>query len=400
MEHRFANRALQAKPSPIRAITARGASDPEFISFGIGNPAYETFPVDAIRRCNDLIYDRVPKYALQYGPTQGDEVFRSLVMERLERVKGINPEGNDILVTTGSQNILTLTPMTLCNEGDIVLVEEFTYSGALNCMRGMMAVPRGVKVDDDGINLDAIEAACKELGDKIRYLYLIPNFQNPMGVTIPVEKRKAIYELACKYNFYILEDDPYGELRYRGEPVPSIKSFDTEGRVIYACSFSKILASGIRLGYVCADKEIIQKMTALKGNLDSGSPVMSALIARYFMEEYDLEQHIADTAALYGKKCAAMCEALDKYMSSKCKRTDPDGGMFLWVTIPEEFDPIEVLETCIEHSIGVIPSWGYSPDPENNPGHAFRLCFATPTLEEIEVGAKRFGDVTKKVFGD
>ncbi|NLT58982.1 MAG: PLP-dependent aminotransferase family protein [Clostridiales bacterium] len=399
MEYRFSKKALSAKPSPIRAISARGAVDPEFISFAIGNPAYETFPVDDIRRMNDLVYERVPKYALQYGPTQGDPGFIDLMKKRLEKVKGINPEGNDILVTTGSQNILTLTPMTLCDDGDIVLCEEFTYMGALSCMRGMLAEPYGVKVDEDGINLDALEEACKKLGSKVKYLYLIPNFQNPMGVTIPVEKRKAIYDLACKYDFMILEDDPYGELRYKGEPVPAIKSFDKEGRVLYACSFSKILASGIRLGYVCAPKEVIGKMTALKGNLDSGSPVSSALIARYFIEECDLDAHIEKTAALYGKKCAKMCECLDKYMSSKCKRTDPDGGMFLWVTIPEEFDPMAILDNFLENHIGVIPSLVFAPD-QSKPGHSYRVCFATPTLEEIEIGAKRFGDVTKKLFGE
>ena len=399
MEYKFSKKALQARPSPIRAISARGATDPEFISFAIGNPAYETFPVDAIRRCSDLVYERVPKYALQYGPTQGDKGFIDLVMERLSKLKGINPEGNDILVTTGSQNILTLTPMTFCDEGDIVLVEQFTYMGALSCMRAHLAEPYGVKVDDDGINLEALEEAVKKLGSKAKYLYLIPNFQNPMGVTLPVEKRKAVYELACKYDFYILEDDPYGELRYKGEHLPSIKSFDKEGRVLYACSFSKILAAGIRLGYICASTEVIAKMTALKGALDSGSPVSQALIARYFMEEYDLEKHVEETAALYGKKCAAMCEALDKYMSSKCTRTDPDGGMFLAVTIPEEFNPMDILDEFLNNSIGAIPSLVFSPDPEI-PGHFFRVCFATPTLEEIEIGAKRFGDVTKKLFGD
>lgn len=399
MEYKFSKNALQAKPSPIRAISARGAIDPEFISFAIGNPAYETFPVEDIRKMNDLVYERVPKYALQYGPTIGDEGFRKLMKERLQKVKNINPEGQDILVTTGSQNILTLTPLTLCNEGDIVLCEEYTYMGALSCMRGMLAQPYGIKVDADGINLEALEEAAKTVKN-VKYLYLIPNFQNPMGVTIPLEKRKKIYELACKYDFMILEDDPYGELRYSGEPVPAIKSLDTEGRVIYAGSFSKILASGIRLGYCMAAQPVIDKMAALKGNLDSGSPVFSALIARYFMEERDLDAHIVKTAALYGKKCKAMLEGLDKYMSSKCTRTTPDGGMFLWVTLPGDADPLALLDKFLENHIGVIPSLVFSPDPEKTPGHSYRVCFATPTLEEIEIGCKRFGDVTKQLFGD
>ena len=398
MEYKFSNRALSAKPSRIREISARGAIDPEFISFAIGNPAYETFPVEEIRRCNDLIYERCPKYALQYGPTIGDDGFRELMKERLQKIKGINPEGNDILVTSGSQQGLTLMPMTVTNEGDVVLVEQYTYMGALSCMRGMCAVPVGVKVDDDGINLEALEEACKTIKN-VRYLYLIPNFQNPMGVTIPFEKRKKIYELACKYDFLIYEDDPYGELRYTGEPVPSFKSIDTEGRVVYAGSFSKILCSGIRLGFICASNEMIAKMTALKGNLDSGSPVSSSLIARYFMEEGKLDPHIEEVRALYAKKREAMLSGLDKYMSSKCTRTNPEGGMFLWVTLPEDADADAVFDACLENHIGVIPSVCFAPD-ESKPGKSFRLCFATPTLEEIEIGCTRFGDVTKKFFGE
>ena len=272
-------------------------------------------------------------------------------------------------------------PMTVTNEGDVVLVEQYTYMGALSCMRGMCAVPVGVKVDDDGINLEALEEACKTIKN-VRYLYLIPNFQNPMGVTIPFEKRKKIYELACKYDFLIYEDDPYGELRYTGEPVPSFKSIDTEGRVVYAGSFSKILCSGIRLGFICASNEMIAKMTALKGNLDSGSPVSSSLIARYFMEEGKLDPHIEEVRALYAKKREAMLSGLDKYMSSKCTRTNPEGGMFLWVTLPEDADADAVFDACLENHIGVIPSVCFAPD-ESKPGKSFRLCFATPTLEEI-----------------
>lgn len=402
MEYRFSNRALSAKPSRIREISARGAVDPEFISFAIGNPAYETFPVEDIRRCADLVYERVPKYALQYGPTIGDDGFRALIKERLQKVMGINPEGNDILVTSGSQQGLTLMPMTMANEGDIVLVEEFTYMGALSCMRGMCTRPVGVKVDEDGINLEALEEACieaKKYGANISYLYLIPNFQNPMGVCLPLEKRKKILELASKYDFMVYEDNPYGELRYSGEHIPALKALDTEGRVVYAGSFSKILASGIRLGFICASEAVIAKMTALKGNLDSGSPVSSSLIARYFMEEGKLDPHVEKTCALYAQKRNAMVEGLDKYMSSKCTKTNPEGGMFLWVTLPEDADADAVFEAALANHVGVIPSSCFAPD-EEKPGKAFRLCFATPTLEEIELGCKRFGDVTKKFFGE
>ncbi|MBQ6001044.1 MAG: PLP-dependent aminotransferase family protein [Clostridia bacterium] len=399
MEYKFSNRALSAKPSRIREISARGAVDPEFISFAIGNPASETFPIEDIRKCNDMIYDKAANYALQYGPSIGDAEFRKLLMQRLVEKEGIAAEGNDILITTGSQQGLTIMPMTVTNEGDVVLVEQYTYMGALSCMRGMCAVPYGVKVDETGsIDVAALEEACKTVKN-IRYLYLIPNFQNPMGVTMPLEKRKKVYELACKYDFLIYEDNPYGELRYDGEPVPSFKSFDTEGRVVYAGSFSKVLAAGLRLGFLCASNELIAKMTALKGNIDSGSSVQASLIARYYMEQGLLDPHIEETRKLYAKKKNAMVNGLDKYMSSKCSRTNPEGGMFLWVTLPEDADADAVFDAALENHIGVIPSSCFAPD-EDKPGKSFRLCFATPTLEQIEIGCKRFGDVTKKFFGE
>lgn len=394
MNYKFSDRAKNAKPSLIRQISARAAGNPDFISLSIGNPAYESFPVKELREMNDLVYERNSVEALQYGPTEGWPAFQQQIKDRLQKTKGIDPAGNNIIVTTGSQQGLDLMPRVFCNEGDVVLVESFTYLGALGAMRGFCAKPLAVKMDADGINLEAMEEALKTVKN-IKYLYLVPNFQNPSGITIPLEKRKKIYDLACKYDILIYEDDPYGELRYTGSAVPAIKSFDTEGRVIYAGSFSKVLAAGLRVGFLCCADEIWGKMVSCKGNMDSGSNITSQLIASYYIEKFDLDEHIEKVRALYSVKCATMKESLDKYLAPGCTRTDPDGGMFIWVTLPDYVDEKKVFEDALDAAVGVIPSLAFAPD-EDNPGKSFRLCFSSPTIDQIKEGCRRFGDVTKK----
>ena len=394
MNYKFSNRALNAKPSLIRQISMRAAGNPNFISLSIGNPAYESFPVKELREMNDLVYERNSVEALQYGPTEGWPAFRTQIEERLLKTKGIKPDGNKIIVTTGSQQGLDLVPRIFCNEDDVVLVESFTYLGALSAMRGFCAKPLGIQMDADGINIEALEEALKTV-ENVKYLYLVPNFQNPSGITIPFEKRKKVYELACKYDILIYEDDPYGELRYSGEPVPAIKSLDTEGRVIYAGSFSKVLAAGLRVGFLCCADDIWAKMVSCKGSMDSGSNITSQLIASYYIEKFDLDEHIEKTRALYAVKCATMKSALDEHLAAECTRTDPDGGMFVWVTMPDYVDEAKVFEDALDANVGVIPSLAFAPD-EDNPGKSFRLCFSAPTIDQIKEGVRRFGEVTKK----
>ena len=393
MEYKFAKRVEGASLSAIRMVGEYAAGNPDFILLSIGNPAYETFPVERIKEMNMLVYETEAscKAALQYGGGAGTDVFRNQIKERLAKYKGIDMETNDIFITSGSGPALDLMPLTFCEEGDVAFVEEFTYPGALSALKAAGVKAVGIQLDADGLNLEDFEAKIKA-NPKGRYLYIIPTFSNPIGITYSLEKRKAIYELCQKYDLMIYEDDPYSELRFEGVEVPCMKSFDTDGRVVHAGSFSKVMAAGLRVGFVCADKGCVNKLSMCQGNR-AACTVMSQSIISNFMSRYDFDQHLEDIRAVYGKKAKLMKQCLDADLHPACVRTDPEGGMFIWVTMPEGTDGRAAFEACLKNNVGVVPSFGFSFDPENLPGRAFRLNYSAPTLEGIEKGVKRFCEV-------
>ena len=394
MEFKFAKRVEGASLSAIRMIGEYAAGKPDFVLLSIGNPAYETFPIERIKEMNMKVFDTPEscRAALQYGATTGVDKFRNQIKARLKKYKGIDVEKNDVFITSGSGSALDLMPFTFCEEGDCAFVEEFTYPGMLAAMSSTCVKPIGVKLDDDGMNLEDLEAKIKA-NPNGKYLYIIPTFSNPIGITYTLEKRKAIYEICQKYDLLIYEDDPYGELRFEGEDVPCMKSFDTDGRVIYAGSYSKVMAAGLRVGFVCCDKGCFEKMNFSQGNR-ANATVTSQMIISNYMETYDWDEHLNSIRETYGKKAAFMKECIDKYMHPACVRTNPEGGMFVWVTMPEGIDGREVFEACLKNNVGVVPSFGFSFDPVNNPGRSFRLNYSAPTMENIEIGCKRFGEVT------
>ena len=390
MEYKFSNRALSAKPSRIREISARGAIDPEFISFAIGNPAYETFPVEEIRRCNDLIYERCPKYALQYGPTIGDDGFRELMKERLQKIKGINPEGNDILVTSGSQQGLTLMPMTVTNEGDVVLVEQYTYMGALSCMRGMCAVPVGVKVDDDGINLEALEEACKTIKN-VRYLYLIPNFQNPTGLTYTAENREKVRAALASRNIVVVEDDPYGELRFEGESLPYIGGTALPHGVVMG-SFSKTVTPGFRMGYLLTkDHDLLRALNTAKEAADLHTNVFAQFVVLDYLRHNDLDEHLVKIRELYRTQARAMTDAMAEFFPAEVSFTKPQGGMFLWATLPEGLNTMDLFPKALERNVAFVPGEPFYAQP--GAYSTMRLNFTNADADTIRDGIQRLGEV-------
>mgnify|MGYP002549612635 CR=1 FL=1 len=395
MEYKFSNRALSAKPSRIREISARGAIDPEFISFAIGNPAYETFPVEEIRRCNDLIYERCPKYALQYGPTIGDDGFRELMKERLQKIKGINPEGNDILVTSGSQQGLTLMPMTVTNEGDVVLVEQYTYMGALSCMRGMCAVPVGVKVDDDGINLEALEEACKTIKN-VRYLYLIPNFQNPTGLTYTQAVRERAAAILKAAGTPVIEDNPYGELRFHGEGGSSFAELLGEQCAAMG-TFSKIVAPGMRIGWIaCKQPELYAKLLAFKSTMDLHTNIFGQMVLAEYLLDNDLDEQIEKIKVMYREKAEKMMDCMAKDFPESVSYTKPEGGMFIWATMPEGLKAVDVMQAAAAKGVAVCPG---DPFYEEERGvRTMRINYSNSSDEAIEKGIKILGDTIKEML--
>ena len=359
MKYNFALRAQNSGQPMIRVVVAYMRRDPTFLAFAEGNPALEACPKEAIAEiAQDLILNH-DEDVLLYSNNGGDPEFKELIKQRLARVKGIDPAANEILIMTGGQQGLYLCPRLFVNDGDCVLMEEIAYAGMIDTVHDFRGRTVGVKIDDDGINIEALEQALKT-EERVSYIYLVPNFNNPTGVTLPMEKRKAVYELACKYDTLIVEDDPYGDLRYTGESLPSIKSLDTEGRVIYLGTFSKTIAAGLRVGFMCASPEVITKATANKASIDSNTPCINQLICRNYMRDYDFEGNIVKMREIYQKKWAAARFGLEKYLPDDWRVLKSEGGMFCFVFGPEGLDEAKFQEACYANKVGFVPSVAFS----------------------------------------
>ena len=396
MKYNFALRAQNSGQPMIRIVDAYMRRDPTFLAFAEGNPALEACPKEAIAEiAQDLILNH-DEDVLLYSNNGGDPEFKELIKQRLARVKGIDPAANEILIMTGGQQGLYLCPRLFVNDGDCVLMEEIAYAGMIDTVHDFRGRTVGVKIDDDGINIEALEQALKT-EERVSYIYLVPNFNNPTGVTLPMEKRKAVYELACKYDTLIVEDDPYGDLRYTGESLPSIKSLDTEGRVIYLGTFSKTIAAGLRVGFMCASPEVITKATANKASIDSNTPCINQLICRNYMRDYDFEGNIVKMREIYQKKWAAARFGLEKYLPDDWRVLKSEGGMFCFVFGPEGLDEAKFQEACYANKVGFVPSVAFSAS--GKPLGGFRMCFTPMTPEQIEEGCRRFGEVAHNFKG-
>ncbi len=398
MDYIFSDRISGLKPSAIREILKYG-SDPKMIGFSAGNPAPESFPVSEMKEISAEIFDTMPSLALQYGITEGYTPLREKVKARLiSKFKSVSDD-DDVIITSGGQQGIELACKVLCNEHDTVLCEDPSFIGALNAFRSYNVNLVGVETDAEGIIIEKLEEALKK-EKNVRFLYTIPTFHNPTGKTLSLERRKAIYELACKYNIIILEDNPYGELRFKGKDVPTIKSMDTEGRVIYSGSFSKILSAGIRLGFVSANKTIISKMTVAKQVSDVHTNQFFQILADKYLEKYDLDDHIARICELYGKKSALMRNGLlesSKGISDKVSYTDPEGGLFMWAELPKGFDVIAFSKVLLENCVAIVPGVAFAADP-SVPVSAFRLNYSTPSDEQIIKGTEIVGKELAKLL--
>lgn len=394
MNYKISDKFVNMKPSAIREIF-KSLGKPGCISFAAGNPSPESFPVEDIKRIAADILTQEPITALQYGITEGYPKLRELVSQRLKRLYNIGTEDDDTIIVTGGQQGIELTCKVMCNEGDVVICENPSFIGALNAFRSLGAELKGVPLKEDGIDLEALEAALKS-SPRAKLLYLIPSFQNPAGITSTLENRKAVYELARKYDIVIIEDNPYGDLRFEGENVPSYKSFDVDGRVVYCGSFSKILSSGMRVGTLTANKELVSKIVVAKQVEDVHTNVFFQMVCARYMQECDLEAHIEKIRALYRHKSSLMLKALDEYMPADVKFTRPQGGIFLWCSLPEGYELSEFVKRCSEKNVFVVPGTAFLPD-ESEPTRSFRLNYSMPSDEEIERGIKLLAQVVEEM---
>ncbi|KEK14651.1 aminotransferase [Limosilactobacillus reuteri] len=366
----------------------QAAADPKIISFAGGLPAPELFPVKEMKAAVDKVFEEHGQEAMQYGAAKGVTALREVIQQHVKEKENVDSELDNVLVTTGSEQALDLVGKAFIDPGDTVLVEQPTYLCALDVFRSYGANFASVEMDEDGMKMDALEEALKA-NPNTKLIYTVPNFQNPTGRTMTEERRKQLAELAEKYDVYVLEDNPYGEIRFSGQHVPAVKSFDKSGHVFYMSTFSKTLAPGFRLGWLVADKAVVNKLTVLKQSADLHTDNLAQFAVAQFFADNDVDAHVKEISALYGKRKDLMLEGIKKYFPEGVKYTDPEGGMFLWVEVPGVDDTVELFKECLEHDVAFVPG-----DPffagEVQPG-AFRLNYSNMKEDQIEVGLKRLG---------
>lgn len=392
MEYRLAKRVRNAKPTVIRQVSAFAAEKPDFIPFHLGNPAYETFPVDQLREISNEIMQTCPEKVLPYGPNPGWPVLKGEIRKRLTH-RGIDLTDQEVLITPGSGHGMDLMVNTFCEKNDVILTEKITYPGILGAARYSESRVVGVEIDANGIVLEDLERKIKENPDA-KFIYLVPTFSNPTGITLPLERRKELYRLAEQYNMMIYEDDPYGELRFEGDAVPAIKSLDRSGRVVYAGSFSKILSAGMRVGYIVCHKDLYPRLSASQGNWMISASWSQLVVAEY-MKRNDMDAHVKKVSEFYGRKAQKMKACIDDFFPEDCVRSNPMGGLFLYVNIPDRINMEQFWHEMMEKGVGIVPSFGFAAGGKKVQ-NGFRMCYSAANFEQIETGCKLIGNTLKQ----
>lgn len=389
---KFSNRMAALKPSDIREAMKLIAANPGTISFAGGLPDPNLFPAEAMRAATDKVLKESPGIGLQYGLTLGRVSLREKIVGLMER-EGVKATVDNIAVTTGSQQAITVAAMMLLDEEDVIITENPSYLGAFAAFKPFATNYVGVNGDENGMLMNELEETIKNT-PKAKMIYVIPNFQNPTGRTWSLERRKKLIELANKYDLPILEDNAYGEVRFEGERVPSIKSLDTEGRVIYLGSFSKILSPGLRVGWACADKEVIGKYELVKNGLDLQSAELAQMQVVEYLDNNDLDEHIAKINKVYKERRDLMIKTIDEEFPKEARYYYPEGGMFIWVELPSHINTRELLKKAIERKVAFVPGGSFYPG--NDCESSLRLNFSTMTNEKIVEGIKTLGQLLKE----
>ena len=391
MKKSFSKKVTNLKPSAIREIF-KYASDPNFISFSAGNPSNEAFPKDTIAEITSNLLKNDPALALQYNITEGYLPLRQYIKTYLKLKYDLGTDFDDIMITSGAQQAIELTAKLFCDEGDVVICENPSFIGALNAFRSYKAKLCGIDMNQDGMDIEKLERVLKK-EKKVKFIYTIPNFQNPSGITMSLEKRKALYNLSKKYSVFILEDNPYGELRFYDEDIPSIKSMDEDGIVIYVGSFSKVLSPGLRVGYMLAPKEIVKKAVVCKQCSDVHTNILSQLITYEFIKNYDYDSHILFLKNLYRKKAEFAMSLCDKFIKPALINYNKiSGGFFLWCNLPEGNNAVEFSKKALEKNVCIVPGNTFLIDEEKD-CNCFRMNFSTPTDSQLKKGIEILGSI-------
>jgi 2-aminoadipate transaminase len=389
--HPFARRIGGLQPSTIREIlkvTAR----PEVISFAGGLPAPELFPVEAVREAADQVLAEGGQGALQYGPSEGYLPLREWIAAELGS-RAIHAAASEILVTVGSQQVLDLVGKLFLDPGDVILTENPTYLAAIQAFQVFEATFVPVPTDAQGLVPEALPELIRR--HRPKFLYTIPNFQNPTGITLSAARRQTLARIAAEHRLAVVEDDPYGKLRYRGTDIAPVKHWDEAGQVLYASTFSKTIAPGLRLGWVAAPAELFSRLLVLKQAADLHTSSFDQRVAHRYLTSNPQAPHLERIRHAYGERYAVMDQALGCELPAGFTWTRPEGGMFLWVSGPAELDSLKLLERSIAENVAFVPGRDFFP-AEGGCNH-FRLNFSNSSPERIREGVRRLGAICRSL---
>ena len=392
MEYKFASRMERMKASEIRELLKLTAR-PEIISFAGGLPAPELFPVKEIAQVSHDLVLKEGQKLLQYATTEGRPTLREKIAKRMTEKYGTPVDMNDILITTGSQQCLDFAGKLFLDPGDVVLCESPSYLGALNAFNAYQPVFKEVPTDGEGIipeELDKILATTP----KCKFIYVIPDFQNPTGICWSLERRKKFIEVINKYDLPVFEDNPYGELRYRGESFPTLKSMDTKGLVSFLGTFSKIFCPGLRLGWIAGPHTIVEKFVMIKQSADLHTSNFDQGVADAYMDSYDLDAHVKEIVELYGHRRDLILKTMEEEFPEGVEFTRPDGGLFLWVTVPEGVSARKVFDKCIEQKVAAVIGDAFYPNDKTD--RSMRVNYSCMPDDKIVEGVKRMARAIKE----
>ena len=394
MNYTFANRMDRLKGSAVRELMALTAR-PEVISFAGGMPAPELFPVEKVKEACVAMLDEMGQKALQYAPTEGYIPLRQQIVERMEKRLHIKTDIDHVLVTAGSQQGLDFSARIFLNPGDVVLVESPSYLGALNAFNACEPTYVEVPTDDYGMIPEELERIL-ETTENVTLIYVIPDFQNPSGKTWSMKRREHFMELINKYEIPVIEDNPYGDLRFDGEYLPSLKSMDTKDLVIFLGTLSKVFCPGLRIGRICAPKEVLAKYNFVKQGADLQVSSFDQMLTAKFIELNDLDAHVDKIKEVYKVRRDLMLKTMEETFPEGVTWTVPEGGLFTWVTLPEGVDATEIAPKLLEQNVAYVPGASFYPYPgkENH----FRMNYSNATEENLVIGVKRIGAVLTEIL--
>ena len=392
MNNAYAQRIANLKASEIREIL-KVTEQPSVISFAGGLPAPELFPIEAISNMCASVLACDGQRALQYATTEGYVPLRRWIAARMNTTLGTALDEDNILITNGSQQGLDLSGKVFIDEGDVVLCESPTYLAAITAFRAYGCNFVEVPTDEEGMNMDDLDRLLK-ITYRVKGIYVIPNFQNPTGRTMSLERRERLAKLAAQHRVMVFEDNPYGELRFEGKYLPSVQSFDKEGWVISFGSFSKILCPGFRIGWVAGDKDIVRKYVLVKQGVDLQSNTFVQAVIAAYLEQHDIDEHIKTILDVYKTRRDVLLSALDRLFPQGVQHTRPEGGLFAWVTLPESLNARHILDDCVARKVAFVPGGPFFP----NGGHenTLRLNFSNMEENRIEEGIVIMADVLNR----